>query len=99
MGKKASSESAAAVTAPAGESGDATASGDDKSKSKSCPVLAEYIDNSGESGDTEADKKAGKDKDKEKSGEYEETGLTDDDMEHESDACFSEEGKDGSYQE
>ncbi len=95
VGKKASSETAAAVTAPAGESGDATADGDEKEKAKSCPVMSEGEDDSGESGDAEADKKAAKDKDKEKSGEYEETGLTHDDMGHESDDDWvSEEGKD-----
>ncbi len=98
VGKKASSESSAAVTAPAGESGDATAGGDDKEKAKSCPVVAEGEDDSSGSGDAEADKKAAKDKDKEKSGEYETTGLTHDDMEHESIDCVSEEGKDDSYQ-
>ena len=79
VGKKASSESAAAVTAPGGESGDAKA-GDDKKEDKSCPVKAEGEDDSDDSGEMDAEKKAAKNKDK-SGGEYEEMGLTHDGME------------------
>lgn len=89
VGKKASGDSAAAITAPGADSGDAVA-GDDKKEEKSCPVKTE--DDSDDSGDKEAEKKAAKDKDK--SGEYEGMGLTHDGMDHESDDCVSDDGKD-----